>query len=109
MKIAEVLNESKDDDNWDDEVGSENPDQDENLHLVMQLKKALDVGGNYLITFKDGTKHKLPMNVIMAFMRKYGELKPMDREEMQSIAAKSKEYFLATIRDFNRSPAPRSL
>jgi len=109
MKIAEVLNESKHDD-WDDEdeiVGD--PDQDKIPHILMQLKKAVDVGGNYPITFKDGKKFKIPMDVIMDFIRKYGALKPMDREEMQSLAAKSKDDFVAALQGFNRTPAPRGI
>ena len=107
MKIAEVLKESKHDD-WEEEEIVGDPDQGDD-HIVMQLKKAADVGGNYLITFKDGKKFKIPMNIIMAFMRKYNNMKPMDREEMQNVAARSKEDFLAAIQDFSRPNAPRNL
>jgi hypothetical protein len=109
MKIAEVLKESKYDDWEDEDEVVSDPDHDKIPHIVMQLKKAVDVGGNYPITFKDGKKFKIPMNVILAFIRKYSELKPMDREEMQSLAAKSKDDFVATIQGFNRTPAPRSI
>jgi hypothetical protein len=109
MKIAEVLNESKHDDwNDEDEVVAD-PDQDNVPHLVMQLKKAADVGGNHPITFKDGKKHKIPMTDIISFMRKYNDLKPMDREVMQDVAAKSNDDFYAVIQGFNRSPAPRGI
>jgi hypothetical protein len=109
MKIAEVLNESFHDD-WDDEDEVvADPDQDKIPHIVMQLKKAADVGGNHPITFKDGKKFKIPMNVINAFMRKYNDMKPLDREEMQNIASKSKDDFIAAIQGFNRPNAPRSI
>jgi hypothetical protein len=109
MKIAEVLNESFHDD-WDDEeVVDNDPDQDKIPHLVMQLKKAADVGGNHPITFKDGKKFKIPMEVIAMFMRKYNDMKPMDREEMQKIAANSKDDFIAAIKGFSRPAAPRSI
>jgi len=106
MKIAEVLNESAHDD-WDDEEEvASNPDDD---HLVMQLKKAADVGGNHPITFKDGKKFKIPMHILIAFMRKYNDLKPMDRELLQDLASKSKEDFLKALQSFERPAAPRSI
>jgi len=109
MKIAEVLNESAHDD-WDDEeIVDIDPDQDKIPHLVMQLKKAADVGGNHPITFKDGKKFKIPMNVIIAFMRKYNDMKPMDRELLQDLASKSKEDFLKALQSFERPAAPRSI
>jgi hypothetical protein len=78
------------DDDWDqEEEEPENPDADKIPHIVMQLKKAADVGGNYPITFKDGSKHVLPYNMIASFLTKYMEKKPFEREAMQDQAGQS--------------------
>jgi cell division septal protein FtsQ len=100
MKIAEVLNESKHDE-WDEEdeiVGD--PDQDKIPHLMTQLAKAIDVDGNYPITFKNGDKVKLPMSDLVAFTRTYMSLKPAEKEKMQALAADSKDAFYATYKKF---------
>lgn len=78
------------DDDWDqEEEEPENPDADKIPHIVMQLKKAADVGGNYPITFKDGSKHVLPYNMIASFLTKYMQKKPFEREAMQDQAGQS--------------------
>lgn len=89
-------------DDEEDEVVSD-PDQDKIQHIVMQLRKAYDVGGNYPITFRDGSKHKLDNETIAAFMNKYMSLKPMDRETMQDQASKSLLDFQATLESMDES------
>ncbi len=69
----------------------------------MQIKKAYDVGGNYPIVFKDGTKHKLSNDMIAAFLNKYMSLKPMDRETMQDQASKSLLDFQAAMESMDES------
>jgi hypothetical protein len=97
MKITEVLNESSHDD-WDDEDEvAPDPDQDKIQHIVMQLKNALDLKGDYKITFKDGSKHRLPLKDIQDFMNRYNKLKPYEREEMQEIASKSLKDFYSVL------------
>ncbi len=95
--------EAKDDfDDEEDEVVAD-PDQDKIPHIVMQIKKAYDVGGNYPIVFKDGTKHKLSNDMIAAFLNKYMSLKPMDRETMQDQASKSLLDFQAAMESMDES------
>jgi hypothetical protein len=97
MKITDVLKESSHDD-WDDEDEvAPDPDQDTILHIVMQMKKALDLKGGYRITFKDGSKHHLPLKDIQAFMTRYNSLKPYEREKMQDIASRSLEDFYSVL------------
>lgn len=97
MKINEVLNESVNDD-WDsDELPPEDPDQDKVPHLVMQMKKAIDLKGAYPITFRDGQKVTIPPHIISQFMSKFSRLKPMDRERLQDIAARSKADFIEVL------------
>lgn len=85
---------------WDDEDETVDPDQDQSPHIVMQFKKAMDVNGNHLILFNDGTKTMIPLATIYQFMIKYLSLKPMYREEMQALAAKSKEALQQAIEQY---------
>jgi hypothetical protein len=91
MKIQEILEAkklTKDMDDFDDvDEPAVDADQDKIPHIVMQLRKALDVDGDYPITFKDGKKFKLKLNDIMKFLKKYLSLKPMDRDTMQNMAS----------------------
>lgn len=101
---TEMPTEAYDDDEWDkEEEAPENPESDKIPHIVMQLKKAADVGGNYPITFKDGSKHVLPYNMIASFLTKYMEKKPLDRESMQDQAGQSLLDFQATMESMEES------
>ena len=93
---AVVPMEAKDDFDDEDEKPAD-PDADKIPHIVMQLKKAYDVGGNYPIVFKDGSKHKLDFETISSFLTKYLSKKPFEREQMQDIAGRSLLDFQATM------------
>lgn len=81
-------------DDWEDtDETPVDPDQDRVPHIIMQLRKALDVDGDYLVTFQDGAKHKIPKNVTRHFIQRYLTLKPADREVMQNMATKDLEGF----------------
>ena len=105
MDTPEVEMEARHDDfdDEEDEAPPEDPDSDKIQHIVMQLKKAYDVGGNYPITFKDGTKHKLDMRTITAFLEKYLSLKPFEREEMQARAGAGLLDFQATMESMDEA------
>jgi predicted DNA-binding transcriptional regulator YafY len=98
---AKILDEARkerpddDDDDWDDddEEAPEDPEKDKVPHILMQLRKAKDVDGNHPIKFADGSKSKLPLKDIDAFMDMYMMVKPLDREKMQQVAIMSKENF----------------
>lgn len=112
MKIFEVIEAKKlhkSDDDLDDVMDKpENPDDDKIPHIFMQLKKALDVDGNYPITFKDGKKAKLSMEQIAAFIKKYMKLNPQDKESLQTQAANSLEGFMAALKqDFKKPELPK--
>lgn len=96
MKIQEVLEAKKNklttvrpDDFDDTDDLAADPDSDKIPHIVMQLRQALDVEGDLAIKFKDGTKAKIPLEIIQKFLLKYLELKPSDKEEMQNLASES--------------------
>ena len=107
MKIHEILlNEARKKaakhDDWDDEDDKpEDPDADKVPHIIMQLRKAYDVEGNYPILFKDGKRHKLKMETIIDFMKKYLNAKPLEKEMMQNKAIENIEGLLSVI----KSPA----
>ena len=84
-----------DDDDWDDEdeEAPEDPEKDKVPHILMQLRKAKDVDGNHPIKFADGSKSKLSVKDIDAFMDMYMMVKPLDREKMQQVAIMSKDNF----------------
>lgn len=98
MKIQEVLVESKHDD-WDDERDEmpSDPDTDKVQHILMQFKKAMDVGGNYPITFKSGEKTKVSLDDIEKFVSRYAGAKPLEREQMQTKAIQSIEGLKAVL------------
>ena len=100
MKIFEVIEAKKHPvDDFDDEVDS--PEQDADLdtvpNILQQLRKAIDVDGNYPVTFKDGTKKKLSMEEISAFVKKYMTCKPSEKEELQNQAIQSVEGFKQSL------------
>lgn len=110
MRITEILLEKKhkkhkdkevkkkDADDLDlDDAPAADADDDKIPHLVMQLKKALDVNGDYPITFQDGKKIKLSRKHIEDFLEKYMSLKPYDREMMQKVASQDLKSFHAAL------------
>lgn len=94
MKITEVLNEG-----FNDEVPN----------ITVQFKKAMDVGGNYPIQFNDGSKVKVPVNMIIDFLNKYDQLKPMQRNEMQKLAVQSPEKFKEVLASFEGDRPEKSI
>ena len=108
MRISEILKEGKFDPDFDDqEEVPADPDKDKVPHLVMQLRKAYDVDGNYPILFRDNTKAKLSMDEIVGFLKTYMGLKPLERERMQDVAANSKKDFMQAITSFNKPAEPK--
>lgn len=101
MKINELLNESFD--------NIEDPDTDKVPNIVMQIRKSMDTGGSRPIVFRDGTKETIPVNAMIAFLNRYQDLKPIDREQMQDLAIQSKEAFIDTVKNYNKPRAPKSI
>lgn len=98
MKISEILFEAKVDDLDDVMDKPEDADQDKIPHILMQLRKAIDVDGEYPITFKDGKKSKLSLDQIGAFVKKYMKARPDEKEALQSQASNSLEGFMAALK-----------
>lgn len=108
MKIQEILKEAREIDDWDEEEQVPDADSDKVKHLVMQLRSALDVDGNYPISFKDGSKAKLPVEDINLFLQKYEMVKPADKEKMQDVAGLSKDHFDKVVKFFKGEVRPKS-
>ena len=98
MKIKELL-ESNYHDDFDDEQEEvpSDPDADKVPHILMQLKKAADLGGNYPISFQNGEKAKLSMNDIAKIVKLYANAKPMERQRMQAQAIQSPDGLKALL------------
>jgi hypothetical protein len=112
MKIQEILEAKqlkKGMDDFDDvDEPAPDADQDKVPHILMQLRKAIDVDGNYPITFKDGKKAKLSMDQIAAFVKKYMGLNPQDKEALQTQASNSLEGFMAALKqEFKKPELPK--
>ena len=102
MKIQEILEAKQLQKGMDDMDDMDEPvpdaEQDKVPHILMQLRKAIDVDGNYPITFKDGKKAKLPMDAIVGFVEKYIKARPEDKESLQTQAGNSLEGFMAALK-----------
>lgn len=109
MKITELLNESYHDD-WDkeDEL-PDDPDQDKVPNLIVQFRKSMDVGGGYPIKFNDGSKVRIPVEIMVQFLNKYDDLKPMDREKIQNLAAQSVDKFKEVLATFKGQKPEKSI
>jgi len=81
------------DDEDDEDEKPEDPDADKVPHILMQIKKAIDVDGDHDIKFEDGGKHKFSITDLNLFLKKYMSMKPLDREKMQEVAIIGKEEF----------------
>lgn len=111
MKITELLNESSRHDDWDkdeEEIASD-PDADKVPNLVVQFRKSMDVAGDYPIKFTDGSKVRVPVAVMVDFLNKYDDLKPMDREKMQNMAAQSLDKFKEVLATFKGQRPEKSI
>ena len=68
-------------------------DEDEegaNKHIVMQLRKTVDLKGNFKTEFEDGKKQKVPLEIARKLSTKYNMLKkPIEKEIFQKRIAKS--------------------
>ena len=112
MKIQEIMEAKKlpkSADDFDDvEEPAADADQDKIPHILMQLRKAIDVDGNYPITFKDGKKAKLSMDQIAAFVQKYMKASPSEKESLQTQAINSLEGFMAALKtEFKKPELPK--
>jgi hypothetical protein len=84
-------------------------DLDEVPHILQQVRKAIDVDGNYKIKFNDGFKHRIELPQLIAFVKKYMKAKPSDKEKMQGQAGQSLDGFMAVINSDVKSDPNKSI
>jgi hypothetical protein len=87
----------------------EDPETDKVPNLVVQLRKSMDTGGAKPILFKDGTSFTIPVQTMITFLDLYASLKPIDREEMQNTALRSKDEFIEVLTGCDKPKAPKSI
>jgi len=105
MKIFEVIEAKKRPvDDFEDDAPVQDADQDKIPHILMQMRKAFDVDGNYEFKFKDGSKHMLDMEDIVAFVKKYMNAKPLEKEAMQNQAIESLEGLMSVLKQEFKKP-----
>jgi hypothetical protein len=81
----------------EDDESPEDPEKDKVQHIVMQARKAYDVEGNYPLTFKDGSKAKMPLSLLAKFLMAYNRSKPLEKEQLQNRAAQSPKDFQMAV------------
>ena len=60
------------------------------MNIIMQLRKSVDVDGNYAITFADGKKQKIPVKIMKIALAKVDSFrKPVNKEKLQIAMGKS--------------------
>ncbi len=109
MKIQEIMEakakKHKDDFDDSDEVVPD-ADQDDVKNIFMQIKHGLSLlqardhdaeEFTIPIKFADKSMVHLDNNVIRAFLKKFMDAKPADREKMQDIAIKSPQGFRSAL------------
>jgi hypothetical protein len=108
MKIFEVIEAKKlPVDDFDDDAPEQDADLDKIPHILMQMRKAVDTDGNYEFKFKDGSKSKLPLEHIVAFVKKYMTAKPQEKEMMQNAAIESLEGLMSVLKAPKAAEMPK--
>jgi hypothetical protein len=82
-----------DDDATDDDI------KGASKNIIMQLRKAQSLSGNFKVEFGDGKKVKIPAKMAIAVQQKYNSLKrPADKEKFQAQIAKSYKDMLKVLK-----------
>jgi hypothetical protein len=68
-------------------------------NIIMQMRKAVSMRGNFKVEFGDGKKVKIPAKVGQAIQDKYNSIKkPADKEKFQAQVAKSYKDMLKVLK-----------
>lgn len=69
-------------------------------NIMMQMRKAVSLRGQYPVEFLDKKKIKIPQKMALAVIDKYNkQKKPMDKEKFQAKIAKSYKALLTTMKE----------
>ena len=72
-------------------------------NIIMQLRKATNLGGKYEVEFKDKKKQKVSPAIAMAFIKKYEKMKPTDKAKLQDKGSKSYRDLLKSLKEEDTS------
>lgn len=106
MKIQDLLTETAD---FDDVIDDTEIEQDQVENIIMQLRKSLDIDGQYAIQFEDGSEAFISVDDIKSFLEKIQTIKPANRLDMQNKAVKSLPDFYKVLRSTNDRVMEKSL
>jgi hypothetical protein len=76
------------------------PEDDKVPNIVIQIRKSMDLNGNFPIKFQDGNSEHISLNMMTDFLNKYQSLKPARREDMQKQAIQSFDAFKDAMKNF---------
>jgi hypothetical protein len=76
-------------------------------NIIMQLRKATNLGGKYEVEFKDKKKVKVKPAIAMAFIKKFEKMKPADKAKLQDKGSKSYRDLLKGLKEEDTSKLGR--
>ena len=86
-----------------DDVATDDDRKAADKNILMQLRKATNLGGKYEVEFKDKKKQKVSPAIAMAFIKKYEKMKPVDKAKLQDKASKSYRDLLKALKEEDTS------
>jgi len=85
---------------YDPDSGEIHDDESANKHIIMQMRKSVDLKGNFKVEFEDGKKQKVPLDIARAVSNKYNMIKrPAEKEKFQKAAGKSYKDLLKALKE----------
>jgi hypothetical protein len=87
----------------DDYVATDDDRKAADKNIIMQLRKATNLGGKYEVEFKDKKKIKVKPAIAMAFIKKYEKMKPVDKAKLQDKGSKSYKDLLKGLKEEDTS------
>ena len=86
-----------------DNVATDDDRKAADKNIIMQLRKATNLGGKYEVEFKDKKKQKVSPAIAMAFIKKYEKMKPTDKAKLQDKGSKSYRDLLKSLKEEDTS------
>ena len=84
----------------DDTDASDDDIKGASKNIIMQMRKAQSLSGNFAVEFGDGKKVKIPAKMAVAVQQKYNAMKkPVDKEKFQARIGKSYKDMLSALKE----------
>jgi hypothetical protein len=84
----------------DDTDASDDDVKGASKNIIMQMRKAQSLSGNFAVEFGDGKKVKIPAKMAVAVQQKYNAMKkPVDKEKFQARIGKSYKDMLSALKE----------